>query len=84
MGLAGFSEAALNSDVNNIPGVRPVIVSAVDDTTSQNMGEDVIETEPQEAVTPKAVPEVNSPTDQERKEHELTHLPYRNWRYLYD
>jgi hypothetical protein len=35
--------------------------------------------ESEEAVIPQMVPEVRSPSDKEVKEHDISHLPYRNW-----
>ena len=32
-----------------------------------------------EAIIPRAVPEVKQPTQQERDEHELLHMPFRSW-----
>ncbi len=72
----GFSPAAIECVRT---GVRPP-VDAISDVTDQDTTDpDVIEIEQQEAVTPKQVPDVISPTAQEVKDHEITHIPFRNW-----
>ena len=74
----GFSEAAL--DCSNGNGVSPPVDALSDADPDHQVGEDqVSESSQQEAVIPKQVIDVASPTAQEIKDHELTHLPFRNW-----
>ncbi|CAE7242687.1 unnamed protein product [Symbiodinium sp. CCMP2456] len=44
-----------------------------------NAGENEQETEDKNAVKPKGVKIPNEPSENERRLHELTHLPYRDW-----
>ncbi len=73
-----FSAAAL--DCSSGKGVSPLVDALSDADPNQLVGEDQV-SEPiqQEAVVPKQVTDVASPTAQEVKDHEITHLPFRSW-----
>ena len=67
----------------HIDTVRPNLPSG-----SQSTGDTQLEVDPEqeqedemgeEAIVPKAVPNVIQPTQREREDHELTHMQFRSW-----
>ena len=75
---SGFSE--VGRDTKSVEAVKPI--SPLDIPASAGAApEHVSEEEMEEAIQPKAVPNVVQPTEKEREDHELTHTPFRNWCY---
>ena len=71
--------------MHDVKTVSPLVVvhddGRVDDTGDDDDG--VVQAahiiSDDKAVIPKSVLEVKSPTEQEVRDHELAHLPYRSW-----
>ena len=60
------------------PNLSPVTAATGAAPESEQEQEQVLEVD-EEAIPAKAAPDVTQPTEQERKDHELTHMPFRNW-----
>ncbi len=72
----GFSQATVEcTDTGVRPPIDPIGVSSIPEEGEQ----ETIEADQEEAIIPKLVPDVVSPSAQEVKIHETTHLPYRDW-----
>ena len=79
---AGFQQAGAlttthGNKCNSWRTVRPLIAK-VDEDLEEIYGNQE-EKEEEEARRPNAIPRPCDPTNREREEHELTHLPFRSW-----
>ncbi len=72
----GFSQATVECTDT---GVSPPIDPSPCSCDHEGGEQETIEADQEEAIIPKSVPDVVSPSQQETKDHELTHLPYRDW-----
>ena len=56
-----------------------VIGAVGEPEASQAADDDMTQDQSSEAIVPRVVPNVIAPSQKEREEHEVSHLPYRSW-----